>query len=129
MAACASYRAAVVGDFFYCGNKLWKGPLDFPKPHPGQMVAHSTGRDGDVAPLHQFGRYRAARGPSGSDDIDSKLLDKFCLHLLRDTIILLLSLPLVHQRERTLLIESAGKGCCMGLGQLQLLVALSGDHR
>jgi hypothetical protein len=87
------------------------------------MMTHCASGKVDVATLLQVGRYRRARGSPRSDDIDGKLLDNFCPHLPENPIILFWSLPLVHQRERALLIGSAGKSRRMGRGSLMASAA------
>ncbi len=87
--------------------------LDFPQPHPGEMVAYGASGHGDIAPLLQFSRYLATGCLSRSDDIDGKLLDKLSFHRRGDTVFLLLALTTIYQRESAFLIESPCKSSRM----------------
>lgn len=84
-------------------------------------MAYGAIRYGDAAPLPEFLREGTAGGPSAGDYIHGELLDQFCLYLGRDTVVLLLPLSLIHQRQSAFLMESAGKSGRMGWGQLKSL--------
>ncbi|MBW1690143.1 MAG: hypothetical protein JRJ70_05210 [Deltaproteobacteria bacterium] len=99
--------------------------LDFPQPHLGEMVAYGASGHGDIAPLFELGRYLATGGLSGSDDIDDKLLDKLSFHRRGDTVLLLLALTTVYQRDCAFLIESACKNRCISGGYFENLSHLS----